>query len=40
VDLKFHHHGFAYAVEIIKMLPDKPDAFLLADFFNKSPVWA
>ena len=35
LDLKAHYHGYRYAVETIKMLPEKPDAFLLADIFEQ-----
>ena len=31
LDLKSHHCGCRYAPETIKMLPQKPDAILLAD---------
>lgn len=34
LDLKAHYHGYRYATETIKMLPQKPDAFLLADIFQ------
>lgn len=33
LDLKAHYRGYRYAREVIKMLPQKPDAFLLADIF-------
>jgi hypothetical protein len=33
LDLKSHYRGYRYASEIIKMLPEKPDAILLADIF-------
>jgi putative transposase len=33
LDLKSHYRGCRYATETIKMLPEKPDAFLLADIF-------
>ena len=33
LDMKAHYHGYRYAVETIKMLPEKPDAILLADIF-------
>lgn len=33
LDLKSHYRGHRYAGEIIKMLPEKPDAILLADIF-------
>ena len=35
LDLKAHYHGFRYAVETIKMLPEKPDAILLANIFEQ-----
>lgn len=35
LDLKAHYHGYRYATETIKMLPQKPDAFLLADIFQQ-----
>jgi len=35
LDLKAHYHGYRYAVETIKMLPEKPDAILLADIFQQ-----
>jgi len=35
LDLKSHYHGCRYAVETIKMLPQKPDAILLADIFQQ-----
>jgi len=35
LDLKAHYHGYRYATEIIKMLPQKPDAILLADIFEQ-----
>ena len=35
LDLKAHYHGYRYAVETIKMLPEKPDANLLADIFEQ-----
>lgn len=34
LDLKAHYRGYRYASETIKMLPEKPDAFLLADIFQ------
>jgi putative transposase len=34
LDLKAHYHGYRYATETIKMLPQKPDAILLADIFE------
>ena len=33
LDLKSHYRGCRYANETIKMLPQKPDAILLADIF-------
>ena len=35
LDLKAHCHGYRYATETIKMLPQKPDAILLADIFEQ-----
>lgn len=35
LDLKSHHRGCRYASETIKMLPQKPDAILLADIFQQ-----
>jgi putative transposase len=35
LDLKSHYHGCRYAFETIKMLPQKPDAILLADIFQQ-----
>lgn len=35
LDLKSHYHGLRYARETIKMLPQKPDAILLADIFQQ-----
>jgi len=35
LDLKAHYHGYRYAVETIKMLPEKPDAIILADIFEQ-----
>ncbi len=35
LDLKAHYHGYRYATETLKMLPQKPDAFLLADIFQQ-----
>jgi putative transposase len=35
LDLKAHYHGYRYAVETIKMLPQKPDAILLANIFEQ-----
>jgi putative transposase len=39
LDLKSHYRGYRYATETIKMLPQKPDAILLATFFSNSPGW-
>ena len=33
LDLKSHYRGCRYACETIKMLPEKPDAILLANIF-------
>ena len=33
LDLKSHYRGYRYASETIKMLPEKPDAILLANIF-------
>jgi putative transposase len=33
LDLKSQYRGYRYANETIKMLPQKPDAILLADIF-------
>ena len=35
LDLKSHYHGDRYAIETIKLLPQKPDAILLADIFEQ-----
>jgi len=35
LDLKAHYHACRYAVEAIKLLPQKPDAILLADVFEQ-----
>lgn len=35
LDLKSHYRGCHYAFETIKMLPQKPDAILLADIFQQ-----
>ena len=35
LDLKSHYHGCRYAIETIKMIPQKPDAILLADIFQQ-----
>lgn len=48
LDLKAHYHGYRYAAETIKMLPQKPDAILhrpdvlreWLTFLSKLPVWA
>jgi putative transposase len=40
LDLKSHYRGYRYAIETIKMLPEKPDAILLADIWHKSHGWA
>lgn len=34
LDLKSHYRGYRYASETLKMLPEKPDAILLADIFQ------
>ena len=34
LDLKSHYRGYRYTTETIKMLPEKPDAILLADIFQ------
>jgi putative transposase len=34
LDLKSHYRGYRYAAETIKLLPEKPDAILLADIFQ------
>lgn len=34
LDLKSHYRGLRYATETIKMLPEKPDAILLAEIFQ------
>ena len=34
LDLKAHYRGYRYASETLKMLPEKPDAILLADIFQ------
>lgn len=34
-DLKAHYRGYRYVNETIKMLPEKPDAILLADIFQQ-----
>jgi len=34
LDLKSHYRGYRYASETIKMLPEKPDAILLAKIFQ------
>jgi putative transposase len=35
LDLKSHFRGYRYAIETIKMLPQKPDAILLANIFQQ-----
>jgi len=35
LDLKSHYRGYRYVRETIKMLPEKPDAILLDDIFQK-----
>jgi len=35
LDLKAHYHGCRYVTETIKMLPQKPDAILLAGLFEQ-----
>ncbi len=35
LDLKAHYRGYRYATETIKMLPEKPDAILLAEIFQQ-----
>jgi len=35
LDLKSHYRGYRYATETIKMLPEKPDAILLAKIFQQ-----
>lgn len=35
LDLKSNYRGYRYATEAIKMLPEKPDAILLADIFQQ-----
>jgi len=35
LDLKAHYRGYKYVDETIKMLPQKPDPFLLKKIFNK-----
>jgi putative transposase len=35
LDLKSHYRGYRYVRETIKMLPQKPDAILLADIFQQ-----
>jgi putative transposase len=35
LDLKAHYHGCRYAIETIKLLPQKPDAILLAAIFEQ-----
>ena len=35
LDLKAHYHGYRYAAETIKLLPQKPDAILLSHIFEQ-----
>jgi hypothetical protein len=35
LDLKSHYRGYRYATETIKLLPEKPDAILLAEIFQQ-----
>ncbi|MFH1634343.1 MAG: transposase [Chloroflexota bacterium] len=35
LDLKSHYRGYRYASETIKMLPEKPEAILLAEIFQQ-----
>ena len=35
LDLKSHYRGYRYATETIKLLPQKPNAILLADIFQR-----
>ncbi len=35
LDLKSHYRGYRYATETIKLLPQKPDAILLAEIFQQ-----
>ncbi len=35
LDLKVHYHGCRYAIETIKLLPQKPEAILLAAIFEQ-----
>jgi putative transposase len=35
LDLKAHYHGCRYAMEAIKLLPQKPDGILLAEIFEQ-----
>jgi hypothetical protein len=35
LDLKSHYRGYRYVSETIKMLPEKPDAILLAEIFQQ-----
>jgi putative transposase len=35
LDLKSHYRGYRYAMETIKMLPQKPDTILLAEIFQQ-----
>jgi len=36
LDLKSHYRGYRYATATIKMLPEKPEAILLAAIFQQS----
>lgn len=35
LDLKSHYRGYRYAIETIKMLPERPDGILLAEIFQQ-----
>ena len=35
LDLKSHYRGYRYVNEVIKLLPEKPDAILLADILRQ-----
>jgi putative transposase len=35
LDLKSHYRGYRYVSQTVKMLPEKPDAILLADIFQQ-----
>jgi putative transposase len=35
LDLKAQYRGYRYALEIIKMLPEKPEAILLTNIFER-----